>query len=173
MASDSNHYALADGDAEAIWFTGTLAMIRGDGDRTGDDIGLVEFIHPPGFATPLHVHHNEDEAFYVLDGAMRGVCGDEEWHATTGAFIWLPRDVPHGYVVDGDMTLRTLAISLPAGFVRFVREAGEPARERVLPSPAALDFEKLNAAAAKNGLEILGPLDLDMPSASSSQVATP
>ena len=118
---------------------------------------MVEFTHPPGFATPRHVHHAEDEAFYVLEGAMRGFCGDRRWHATPGSFVWLPRGIPHGYAVDGDQPLRSLAITLPAGFERFVVEVGEPTRERVLPPPAAPDVEKLLAAAAKYGQDILGP----------------
>jgi mannose-6-phosphate isomerase-like protein (cupin superfamily) len=84
MASASDHYTLADDDAEAIWFIGTLALIKGVGSQTGGALAIVEFLHPPDFATTLHVHHTADEAFYVLAGAMRGVCGDQEWQATTG-----------------------------------------------------------------------------------------
>ncbi len=109
---------------------------------------------------------------------MRVVCGEQEWRATTGAFVWLPRGVPHGYMVEGDETLRTLAMAMPAGFERFVREAGQPAAERALPPPAgppsAADIERLNAAAAKVGIEHLGPLELGSHAApSASPVATP
>ena len=157
MAHASEHYALAEGDAEATWFLGTLATIKADGARTGGTVGLVGFTHPPGFATPRHVHHAEDEAFYVLAGTMRGYCGDRAWRATTGSFVWLPRGVPHGYAVEGEEPLRTLALSFPAGFERFVAEAGEPAPTRTLPPPGAPDVEKLLATATKYGQEILGP----------------
>lgn len=120
-------------------------------------LSVVEFTHPPGFAVPAHVHHEADEAFYILEGAMRGFCGDQSWYATPGSLVWLPRSVPYGYAVDGDETLRSLVINMPAGFERFVMEAGEPALERTLPPPAAPDVEKLNAAAAKVGIEHLGP----------------
>jgi len=157
MASASDHYALADDDAEAIWFLGTLALIKGVGSQTGGALAAVEFTHPPGFATPLHVHHTADESFYVLEGSIRGVCGDQQWQATTGGFVWLPRGIPHGYAVDGDATLRTLAVAVPAGFDRFIVEGGEPARERALPPPAPPDIEKLDAAGAKYGIETVGP----------------
>ncbi len=157
MASITEHYAIADGDAEAIWFLGTLALIKGGGSRTGDMLASVELTHPAGFATVLHVHHLADETFYVLAGEMRGVCGDQEWAATTGAFVWLPRGIPHGYAVVGDETLRTLAITVPAGFDRFVVEASEPAQERTLPPPSPPDIAKLEAAGAKYGIETVGP----------------
>ena len=157
MSATSEHYVLAEDEAEAIWFLGTLATVKAAGARTGGALSVVEFTHPPGFATPRHVHHVEDEAFYILQGAMRGFSGDRSWRATPGSFVWLPRGIPHGFAVDGDETLRSLAITLPAGFERFVAEVGEPARERTLPPPAAPDVEKLLAAAAKHGQEILGP----------------
>ena len=84
----STFSVLPDSDAEAIWFLGTLALIRGSDDRTGGVMSTVEFIHPTGFATALHVHHTADEAFYVLEGKLRGVCGDTEWAAETGGFVW-------------------------------------------------------------------------------------
>jgi quercetin dioxygenase-like cupin family protein len=157
MASASEHYALADDAAETIWFLGTLALIKGTTSGTGNHLAAVEFTHPTGFATPLHVHHTADEAFYVLAGGMRGVCGEHEWRATTGSFVWLPRGIPHGYAVDGDETLRTLAITVPAGIDRFIVETGEPARERTLPLPAAPDIAKLEAVGTKYGIENVGP----------------
>ncbi len=157
MPVTSEHYVVAEDEAEAIWFLGTLATIKASADRTGGALSVVEFTHPPDFAVPAHVHHEADEAFYILEGAMRGFCGDQSWYATPGSLVWLPRSVPHGYAVDGDETLRSLVINIPAGFERFVMEAGEPALERTLPPPAAPDVEKLNAAAAKVGIEHLGP----------------
>jgi quercetin dioxygenase-like cupin family protein len=157
MPPESEHYVLADDDASAIWFLSTLATIKADGARTGETLAVVEFTHPPGFATPRHVHHSADEAFYVLEGPMRGFCGDREWRASRGAFVWLPRGIPHGYTVEGDEPIRTLAFALPAGFEHFVVEAGEPAEARTLPPPGAPDVEKLNAAAARVGIEHVGP----------------
>ena len=86
---------------------------------------------------------------------MKGFCGDDDWRATTGDFVWLPRGIPHGYAVDGEARLRTLAICLPAGFESFVRDAGEPAHERTLPPAGEVDVPKLLASAALHGQEIL------------------
>ena len=84
-------------------------------------------------------------------------CGEQTWRATKGSFVWLPRGIPHGYAVDGDETLRTLAITLPAGFASFVIEAGEPAAARQLPLPGPMDIEKVATAGARHGIVILGP----------------
>jgi mannose-6-phosphate isomerase-like protein (cupin superfamily) len=150
-------YALAGDAAEAIWFLGCLALIKGDGRRTGNALAAVEFLHPRNFATPLHVHHTADEAFVMLSGTIRGVCGEHAWQASTGAFVWLPRGMPHGYAVEGHEPVRTLAMTLPAGFDRFVVEAGEPAKARTLPPPSAPDIDKLVAVGLKYGIENVGP----------------
>ena len=152
----TGHAVVTAESAEAIWFSGCLALVKASTESTAGALGLVEFTHPPDFATPPHIHHAEDEAFYVLEGAMKGFCGDREWRAAAGDFVWLPRGIPHGYSIDGDV-LRTLAITVPAGFERFVREAGAPAGERALPPPGELDVPKLLAAGHKYGQEFVGP----------------
>jgi mannose-6-phosphate isomerase-like protein (cupin superfamily) len=151
----SEHTLVTSEDAEAVWFSGCLALIKASTESTGGALALVEFTHPPDFATPPHIHHHEDEAFYILEGTMSGFCGDQQWRATAGDFVWLPRGVVHGYAIEGDQPLRTLAICLPTGFESFVRDAGEPAGERELPPSAEFDVPKLLASAAQHGQEIL------------------
>src|SRR5690606_40823793 len=102
-----------DDEAPAIWFLGTLALIKGNGAETGGTFGTVEFTHPAGFATPLHVHHNEDEAFYILDGTIRGICDGREWSAPRRDFVLLPKDALHGIRAEREQTGRTQAISIP------------------------------------------------------------
>ena len=160
MGQPKDHYVLTDDNAEAIWFLGTLATVKAAGATTGGALTVIEFLHPPGFATAAHVHHIADEAFYILEGAMRGFCGDRSWRATAGSFVWLPRGIPHGYAVDGDEPMRSLAISVPADLDRLVLEVGEPAGERTLPPPSAPDMAKLtklDAAATNAGITHLGP----------------
>jgi quercetin dioxygenase-like cupin family protein len=160
MPDGSEHYTLSAGEGEAIWFIGTLATIKASGALTDNVFSMVEFLHPPGFSTPLHVHHAEDEAFYVLEGKIRGILDGRVWEAGPGAFVWLPKDTAHGYRVVGGVPVRTLAITIPSGFDQFVVEGGEPAGSRTLPPPSEVDFAKLTAATEKYGQEILGPLVL-------------
>lgn len=144
--------------AEALWELGTLAYIKADSDRTANRFCMVEFLSGVGFATPLHVHHTQDEVFYVLEGTMHGVCDDQEWFAHKGGVVWLPKGSVHGWAVYGDAQVRSLAMTVPGSFDKFVRETGEPAQEFTLP-PASIEInpELVAAVARKYDCEILGP----------------
>jgi mannose-6-phosphate isomerase-like protein (cupin superfamily) len=158
MESSSEFWTSAEEPDNDHWFLGTLATVKAPAFRTGGVLSLVHFLHPAGFATPRHVHDTEDEAFYVLSGSISGFCGDRTWSAGEGAFVWLPKGVPHGYTVDPGVPVRTLAITVPGGFDEFVAEVGEPALRHALPEmPQMPDIDTLLAAAAENGQRILGP----------------
>ena len=97
---------------------------------------------------------HEDEAFYVLEGTLAILCGDT-WHmAGPGSWVYGPREIPHGFRVMGTTLARMLLQCAPAGFERFVRELSLP----VDAVPAPPDMALLVAAAAKYGIDILGPL---------------
>jgi mannose-6-phosphate isomerase-like protein (cupin superfamily) len=66
----------------------------------------------PDEAPPPHVHHGEDETFYVLDGVLRFVIGTEEFEAEPGALVHAPRGVPHRFTV-ATPTARILALVTP------------------------------------------------------------
>jgi quercetin dioxygenase-like cupin family protein len=145
-------------NAEVYWELDTLARILGDGDRTGGAFCMVEFLQAPGFATPLHAHHETDEIFYVIDGTMHGICDGREWFAHEGAFVWLPKGSVHGWAVYGDAGVRSLAMTVPAGFDKFVRETGtEPATLTTPPKEAIVSSELAMAVGRKYDIEILGP----------------
>ncbi len=164
MGSSGQSWVSSDRPDQDHWFLGTLATIKASAARTRGALSVVEFLHPAGFATPSHIHHRADEAFFVLSGSIRGFCGEQVWEAGTGAFVWLPKGVPHGYSVDDGDPVRTLAITLPGGFDTFVAEVGEPAPRHELPQVLVMpDIAVLLAAATKDGQEILGPPRLGQP----------
>jgi hypothetical protein len=74
--------------------------------------------------------------------------------AGPGDFVYGPRDIPHGFRVIGTAPARMLLMCAPAGFERFVRDLSMP----LDAVPAPPDMAILVAAAAKYGVEILGPL---------------
>jgi mannose-6-phosphate isomerase-like protein (cupin superfamily) len=137
-------------------FLGVPTVTRATGETSNGALALVEHLSmPPGFATPYHMHHLEDEAFYVLEGEIAVVCDGKWLHAGPGSFVFGPREIPHGFKVVGSGNARMLIMCTPAGFENFVLELAEPMSE--LPPPAP-DMGKLMAAAAKYSIDILGPL---------------
>lgn len=145
-------------DTEAFWFLGTLSRIRLGMDSTLGVFDMVEILHPEGYASPLHVHQDDNEVFFVLEGTLRGVCNDEEVTADTGSTIWLPKGSVHGYAAAGSTPLRILAMTVPGNFSGFVRDAGTPALQPELPpSDLPVDFEKVGEIAAQYGISIVGP----------------
>lgn len=128
-------YVLGPGEGDAFWWLGSLTISKVRGDRTAGGIDIVDHQVPAGYEPPLHVHRGQDEVFFVIDGEFTVRCGTEEWHASPGSLVFLPRDVPHGFRVGGNGPGRTLLINSPAGFAEVVAELGEPAQALVLPGP--------------------------------------
>jgi quercetin dioxygenase-like cupin family protein len=143
--------------SNAFWFAHQLAEVKLSGADTGGQLAAVEVTSPSGPAAPLHVHRREDESFYVLDGELTFFIGDRVEKAAAGTLVHGPRDVPHTFTVDSP-TARWLVVSTPSGFERFVERLGVPAEALRLPSaPDPVDPERVTAAAAEFGIEILGP----------------
>ena len=134
-----------------IYFLGLPTILRATAQTTDGAFGLVEQVMPPGFASPYHTHHLEDEAFYVLEGELAFVCEGNWTIAGPGTFVFGPRDIPHGFKVVGNAPSRMLLLCTPGDFAQFVVELSEP-------TPAPPDMAKLVAVAAKYSIDILGPL---------------
>jgi quercetin dioxygenase-like cupin family protein len=149
-------------------FFGAPTVMRSTGETTDGHFCLLEqSAMPVGLASPYHVHHNEDEAFYVLEGLMAFLCGQTWYGAGPGTWLYGPRDIPHGFRVIGTGPARMLLQCAPAGFEQFVRELSMP----VDAVPAPPDMTLLVATAARYGVEILGPLP-DMPAQTHSAGST-
>jgi quercetin dioxygenase-like cupin family protein len=151
-------YGLGKEEGEAFWLLGMLETIKIGGKDTGGEYGLVEIVVRAGDGSPWHVHHNEDEWFYVLEGEFTVYVGDTRLSLTPGSFAFGPKGVPHTFIAETEGA-KVLVGFQPFEFEGFLREAGEPATERVLPPPldAPPDMAKLSVIAARNGFDILGP----------------
>ncbi|HLW96657.1 MAG TPA: quercetin 2,3-dioxygenase [Solirubrobacteraceae bacterium] len=150
--------ALGPGEGEHFWFFGGLTTIKADGAGTGGRMMLTEHTAPRGAGSPLHVHRNEDEWFYVLEGELTIWVAGETVLATAGSFVFGPREVPHTFIVSSDEA-RFLLVTQAAGFESFIRTLGTPTAVAELPrEPAAPpDMALILQTAADHGLEILGP----------------
>lgn len=151
-------YALEPGGGAPLWFLNALHTVKAAGEQTGGAYALIEALMPPEFGPPAHVHANEDEAFYVLEGGLTVTCGDQMWQAAPGAFVLLPRGIPHGLTTLAGGPTRALVLTTPSGFERFNAEVGEPAARREIPPPQPPDLAKLAARAARYGIGFVPPL---------------
>jgi hypothetical protein len=98
----------------------------------------------------MHVHHFQDETFYVVEGELHFQLGEETLDLKAGDFAYIPRGVAHGYVNTKLEPVRGLGIFVPGGFDRFMEEVGQ------LP-PGPPDPEKLRELGEKHGQEVVGP----------------
>jgi mannose-6-phosphate isomerase-like protein (cupin superfamily) len=148
---------VAPGVGEQIWFTTNLMTVKATAETTGGAYGLVEALAPAGSGPPLHVHHREDESFWILDGTLTVVCGDERFTAGPGSYVFLPRDIPHTFVVEGDVPARVLSMATPGGFERYFAAVGRPAKTNSLPPAGPPDLARVARIGEEFGVEIVGP----------------
>jgi mannose-6-phosphate isomerase-like protein (cupin superfamily) len=142
---------------ETFWFLNNRTTIKATAQSTGGAYGLLESWIPPGFSPPLHVHHREDEAFWLLEGEMTLRCGDLTMSGVAGSYFFLPRGVPHSFLIEGRTPARMLTLWSPGGGEGFFAAAGRPAEHDGLPPAAPTDVERLRIVGAGFGLEIVGP----------------
>jgi quercetin dioxygenase-like cupin family protein len=149
--------AVGSEEGEARWWFAALAVIKATAADTGGQMTIVEVTEPPGAEAPLHVHHREDEGFWILDGSVTLRVGDETIEASAGDYAFGPRDIPHSYKV-GASGCRMLFICTPGGFENLVRDMSEPAQARTLPPPSEEepDMERIGAIAVAHGCELVG-----------------
>src|SRR5436190_24006390 len=151
-------YLLDENEGEAFWLLGMLETIKISGKDTAGEYGLIELVVPAGVGSPWHVHPEEDEWFYVLDGELTVWVADTRLSLTAGSFAFGPKGVPHTFYAEA-AGAHALVGFQPMQFEGFLREVGEPAPERVVPPPLEVhpDPAQLAPIAERNGMEILGP----------------
>jgi mannose-6-phosphate isomerase-like protein (cupin superfamily) len=115
----------ADG-GERLRFSDAEFVVKASSDTTGGAFTIIEEVAP--LDTPLHVHKNEDELFYVLEGEHVFQCGEDEFHVGPGGIVFAPRGVPHAHRRVVPRTGRFLTLVSPAGFEGFFRELAEAER---------------------------------------------
>jgi len=145
-------------EGPAFWFFNCLTFVKATSKQTGGAFGLIEQLAPVGVESPFHVHRKEEESFFILEGELEFLSEEQRFVKGPGSFVFLPKDIPHGFRVVGDSQARFLILVTPGGFEEFVMELGEPAPEMRIPEPSQPDMGKLMPLATKYGLEILGPL---------------
>jgi mannose-6-phosphate isomerase-like protein (cupin superfamily) len=114
-------FGLASDEGELLAFGDATILVRASAEASGGAFSLFEEV-PPLVDTPTHVHRNEDELFYVLEGDHVFEVGGRELRVGPGGLVFGPRGVPHAQrrVVPGEG--RLLILTTPGGFDGFFRE---------------------------------------------------
>ena len=143
-------------DARATWFFNALVTTTAEQRETGGAYSLSEHLLTAASNPPMHVQTEEDEAFYVLDGEIEFEVAGDIVRATPGTFAFVARGVEHCFRV---LTPTARMLVICSGkqtdtLEDFLHAMGEPATERVLPTPSAPDEVKLSVLCDRMGIEL-------------------
>ncbi len=115
----------------------------------------MEGIIPPGGGPPLHIHHREEESFYVLEGTLEITLGEKKFNATPGSFIQIPRGLVHRFQNVGSTRARMLLLFSPAGMEKYFEEVLDPVQDRSAAIPPITEalINRMVSAGPKYGIE--------------------
>jgi len=141
---------------KSFWLTTdrhTLKLVSAD---TGGAFALIETVARPEFGPPPHIHHRQDECFYVLEGTFEFSLDGTTFTAGAGSVVSLPKDRVHTHRAAGNAPAKALIMYTPAGLERFLEEAGTPVTDPgATPAPPAIaDLERIVAIAVRHGIEV-------------------
>ena len=151
------------GGARSLWVFNEFVTHKIPSQRTGGAYAHFEVATRPGAGPPPHIHHREDESFYVLEGEFEILAGKETLRVGAGSLLYVPKGTLHAHRAIGEGVGRMLVTQTPGGlYERFFEEVGEEASSNVVM--ASLEAGSPKAAriaevAARYGIEIAPPAD--------------
>lgn len=106
------------GDGQVLDILG--APVRVQSSATGDQMFFADHPVPAGYEVPLHVHLDEEELFYILEGEITLLSKHGEAIAGPGTFVHLPQGVAHGFANRSGAAARMLVMTPAGGALRGV-----------------------------------------------------
>jgi quercetin dioxygenase-like cupin family protein len=129
-------YVLKETEGRSFRWWDYLFTIKAGSKETQPGVAIMEFSTEKGREPPIHVHDGEDEIFYVLRGDLTFTCGDEQFEAGPKDFVFLPRDIPHGYVIQNEGLVQFLVITVASqaeqSFGGRIEATGTPVTSEVV-----------------------------------------
>jgi len=141
----------------SVWYNGWLLTFLATGEETRGQFALIEATTRKGNVPPRHIHHREDEIFYILEGEVVVSVGDRTVKGTAGTMFFLPRDVPHSFTIESEQC-RMLFLLTPAGLEKWFKEFSVPAPAMTLPpadEPAYGEVQRMVEAGSRYGIEFV------------------
>lgn len=118
-------------------------------EQTGGCFDFFEDISAPKAGPPEHVHHQNDESLYILEGDFLIKIGDHLFEATPGTFCCIPRGIPHTWQNVGTQPGKMLTIFTPGGMEGFFQALSQVS--------SLLDMAQVLPIAQKYSSEVVGP----------------
>jgi quercetin dioxygenase-like cupin family protein len=121
-----------------------------ESEHTDGAFSMMEVMLPQGAGPPPH-HHDWDEAYYVADGRVRFLLGDQTHEVAAGDFLYAPAGIVHGFSGLSETPARVLILDAPAHAAGFFRQVHRDVRQ--LPEDGPL----VPQIGAEHGIHFLPP----------------
>jgi len=155
--ADRRPILIRPGEGTSVWSLGGRFTVKLDEAGSAGRFSVVEALAVRATEPPIHIHHHEDEAWYVIDGHMTFHVDGKAYEAPSGSFVLAPQGLPHTFTVDTEPT-RVLVFAAPSGFEHFALELGVPASSDEAPPDLAMPTpDVLEAVGGRYGIEVVGP----------------
>jgi mannose-6-phosphate isomerase-like protein (cupin superfamily) len=147
---------LGNGEGKSFWLLTDLHTFKATARDTNGAMTVAELKAGHEISPPPHIHRNNDECFYVLEGTFDFSLAGRAFSAGVGSFVLLPKGVAHTHRAGGGKPARALVIQTPAGVEGFIEEAGRPAPDRsAMPAaPELPELQNIIGIAGKHGIEV-------------------
>ena len=157
MGAATGAYLYQPEQGELRWMGETSTYFLATGETTGGAFALVDERAKRGDSVPLHLHRDDMESFYVVEGEIMLYIGDQPGvPAKAGSFAHLPGGTVHGFRVESE-TARYLILTTPR-HGEFYRAITLASQSGGLPPLESVDGSQIKKAGADYGIEFVGPL---------------
>ncbi len=155
--SEPISYEPAQGRDYLVW--GDRYSFKTTSAESGGAHALFEMTVNPGSGTPPHIHHAEDEMFYVLEGELSLWCGDSKSVGRPGSFVAVPKGTVHRWANESSGPAKSLVFLVPGGFDEFLMRIGEPITraDQVSLPPTREEIEAALSIAMEYHMEVVEP----------------
>jgi mannose-6-phosphate isomerase-like protein (cupin superfamily) len=150
-------YLRPDEGRRSLWVLGELLTYKVPSHRTGGAYSLFKVATQPGAGPPPHIHHREDESFYVLEGEYEFLVENRTIKVGAGSLLYFPKGTLHAHKNFGEEVGRMLMSQTPGGlYERFFERIGDEVRDPSAPTAmeSPPDEARLAAIAAEYGIEV-------------------
>ncbi len=132
--------------------TGVPHLFKAAAANTAGRFDFITASFAPMTGPPLHLHLEQHDTLYILEGVLTVQVGDDIFDIGTGDFITVPPHVPHTFdnLHNGDQPVRAINLMTPGGHFEMFEEMAAVGAGPGLP-------EAIADAAARHGTIILGP----------------